>query len=272
METTLSAMKILSSGFGAYRRSLYRRSLAIPGLLRQNMVWIAAAWIGCAGALASLKMAFPVAPVHHAIDAWPMLLAYSAIIAAPISGYLLARSAFAGALARQPLDFHLAFIGKWRRIHPDEAQAHPQFGPVGFLASLLIGLMLNVVMRSGEFFLAVPAMTADAPEWAVTMFGLMALDLIVMNFFYMVAFVMALRSVPLFPRMLLFVWLVDIAMQLIIAIQLGQMATLPTPVTQPLAMLLEGNIQKASISMAIWLPYLLLSDRVNVTYRSRLPL
>jgi hypothetical protein len=264
-------MSILSSGFGAYSRSLYRRSLSVPGFLRQRMVWFAAGWIGFAGLAASLKMAFPATPVHHPFDSWPMLIGYSAIIAAPISGYLLARSAFAGDRARQPLDFHMAFIGKWQRVHPDEAQAHPLFGPVGFLASLLIGLMLNVVMRSGEFFLAIPAMSAHAPDWALAMFGLMAMDLIVMNFFYMVAFVMALRSVPLFPRMLLFVWLIDIVMQLVIADQLGRIGSLPATVAEPLVTLLEGNLTKVGISIAVWLPYLLLSDRVNITYRSRLP-
>jgi hypothetical protein len=33
--------------------------------------------------------------------------------------------------------------------------------------------------------------------------------------------------------------------------------------------LLQGNIKKVMISMVIWLPYLILSERVNLTYRSR---
>jgi hypothetical protein len=35
--------------------------------------------------------------------------------------------------------------------------------------------------------------------------------------------------------------------------------------------MLEGNVKKVLISMALWLPYLLLSTRVNVTYRHRIP-
>jgi hypothetical protein len=31
-------------------------------------------------------------------------------------------------------------------------------------------------------------------------------------------------------------------------------------------------MQKVMISMAIWLPYLILSERVNLTYRSRVAL
>ena len=33
----------------------------------------------------------------------------------------------------------------------------------------------------------------------------------------------------------------------------------------------EGNVKKVLISVALWLPYLLLSTRVNVTFRHRLP-
>jgi hypothetical protein len=35
--------------------------------------------------------------------------------------------------------------------------------------------------------------------------------------------------------------------------------------------MLTGNVKKVLISMALWLPYLLLSTRVNVTYRHRVP-
>ena len=35
--------------------------------------------------------------------------------------------------------------------------------------------------------------------------------------------------------------------------------------------ILDGNIKKVLISVGLWLPYLLLSTRVNVTYRHRVP-
>jgi hypothetical protein len=35
--------------------------------------------------------------------------------------------------------------------------------------------------------------------------------------------------------------------------------------------LLEGNVKKVLISAGLWLPYLLLSRRVNVTFRHRVP-
>ena len=41
--------------------------------------------------------------------------------------------------------------------------------------------------------------------------------------------------------------------------------------TAALGSLLSGNVTKVLISAAIWLPYLILSERVNLTYRLRLP-
>ena len=149
------------------------------------------------------------------------------------------------------------------------AHDHPAFGPAGLMASLLIGLLLNVVLRSGEFLLAMPAVNAHAPGWAARLFALMATDVAVMSFFYTVCFVLALRKVPLFPRMLLFTWLLDATAQLIIARQIGLYADLPPAIAQNLGELLRGNVTKVMISMLVWLPYLILSERVNVTYRHR---
>ncbi len=112
------------------------------------------------------------------------------------------------------------------------------------MASLLIGLLLNVVIRSGEFLLAVPALSTAAPDWGQTLFHVMAADVAVMGFFYMVCFVMALRSVPYFPKMLLFVWGLDILAQLLIAQTISPLAGLPASVALPLQDLLTGNITK----------------------------
>jgi len=43
----------------------------------------------------------------------------------------------------------------------------------------------------------------------------------------------------------------------------------PAAVAAALQHLLHGNVTKVLISATFWLPYLLLSERVNVTYRSR---
>ena len=46
---------------------------------------------------------------------------------------------------------------------------------------------------------------------------------------------------------------------------------LPGPVASVLHVLLDGNVKKVMISVALWSPYLLLSRRVNITFRHRLP-
>ena len=98
---------------------------------------------------------------------------------------------------------------------------------------------------------------------------MMTLDVVLLTSLYTIAFVAALRRVPLFPRLLAGIWLVDLAMQLIIAQAVASTPGLPAQVGQALHPLLEGNVKKVLISVGLWLPYLLLSRRVNVTYRSR---
>ena len=136
------------------------------------------------------------------------------------------------------------------------------------MTGLAIGLLLNILMRTGEFLMVVPAIAQAGPLWVQTLFFAMAADCILFNLLYAVTFIMAVRHVPWFPRMLLLVWTADVAMQLLIA-QLMAAQAMPHQIVPPLVALLTGNIQKTLISIALWVPYLLLSERVNVTYRRR---
>ena len=88
---------------------------------------------------------------------------------------------------------------------------------------------------------------------------------------YAVAFAAALRRSPVFPTFLMAIWSADIATQLGIANVVTRSTHLPADVAMALHQLLEGNVTKVLISVCLWLPYLLLSTRVNVTYRQRLP-
>lgn len=265
-------MTMISKLFDQYRNALYQRSLAVAGFFNRRMTLIVALWVSFTLFAATIRYAIMDTPVYSLMDAMPVIVAYGAIILAPLAGYTLARSAFMPDRARQPLDFHLSFVGRWKKIDQAEASRNDLFGPAGFMASLLIGLMLNVVVRTGEYFVAIPALSLQGPDWSLALFGVMTTDLVVMNFFYMVAFVMAIRNVPLFPRMLLFVWMTDILMQLVIAHRMASIEALPQEVIAPLVQLLQGNVTKVLISIAVWLPYMMLSQRVNVTYRSRVPL
>lgn len=263
------AGQVIRSAVSGYARGLERRSVAIPRTLGRWITVLTAGW-AVLFLLASLpRILFPASPVHGPRDLAAIALPYLLAAIAPLAGYHLAAASFPnGALTAQP-DIRLSVYGRWRRLSLLDARANPAFGPAGFMASLLIGLLLNIVVRSLEFLVAVPAFNSHAPDWGQALFHLMAADLVVTGFFYMVCFVMALRAVPLFPRMLLFAWAVDMAAQFIIAEQVATYADLPHPVAMALRDLLEGNIQKVLISAAVWLPYLILSDRVNVTFRQR---
>ena len=198
-----------------------------------------------------------------------MLLPYLLLSLAPVAGYRVAAGSFPrGLLSAQP-SIRLCRYGSWSKLDVMAVRRSRVFGPTGFMASLLVGILLNVPFRSLEFILAVPAMSASAPQWGHSILTVMTVDVVIMNFFYMVCFVMALRSVPLFPRMLIFAWAADIAMQLIIAERVSNAPALPAEVAQALSSLLQGNIEKVLISVFVWLPYLILSERVNVTFRHR---
>ncbi|MDP3676147.1 MAG: DUF2569 domain-containing protein [Novosphingobium sp.] len=252
-----------------YFATLRRRSATVARFFEARMGAVAMAWLAVFALACLPRVLFPATPVQGMGDVAQLILPYALIAAAPLAGFLIASGSFPrGLLSAQP-SLRLSFYGRWKRLGVLEARSNPVFGPAGFMASLLIGLLLNVVVRSFEFLVAVPAMGGDAPLWGDRLFMLMAADVIVMSFFYMVCFVMALRSVPLFPRMLLFAWGIDIMAQLLIARIIADTPGVPAMVAQPLHGLLEGNITKVLISAFVWLPYLILSERVNVTYRGR---
>jgi hypothetical protein len=161
-------------------------------------------------------------------------------------------------------------IGRWTKVGRAEAERHPLYGTSGIMVSLLVGMMLNVPVRAAEYLAAMPPIPDAAPRWLSTLHFAMTFDAVVFSSLYMIAFVAALRRVPLFPRLLLAIWLGDLAMQIATA-ELVAGTHVPAGVATALQSVLAGNVKKVLISMALWLPYLLLSTRVNVTYRHRVP-
>lgn len=254
---------------GAISAAFHRRSRALVAFLDVRMEALIAGWIAVVCVLGLAKLGVSPVPPRDFGGAMVMLLPTLLIAFAPIAGYRIAAGSFPrGLLSAQP-SLRLCRYGAWQAVNPVAARQNAAFGPSGFMASLLAGILLNVPFRSFEFILAIPAIGPGAPGWAQTLVAAMTLDVVVMNFFYMVCFVMALRSVPLFPRMLLFAWTADIALQLAIAQTVGTAPRLPPTVGAALETLLHGNLQKVLISGFVWLPYLILSDRVNVTFRQR---
>lgn len=255
----------------AISRSLLNRSRGLVSFFHFRMEALITAWVGITVMLGMAKVALSPVPPRTFLEALAMMLPFLLVAFSPIAGYHVATGSFPrGLLAAQPM-VRLARVGKWRQIDPLAARENAAFGPFGFMASLLVGILLNVPIRTAEYLLAVPALGEGAPGWANRLLLIATVDVVVMNFFYMVCFVMALRAIPLFPRMLLFAWLADIALQFAIA-NYASGSDLPVPVIGALQSLIEGNIQKVMISAFVWLPYLILSDRVNLTFRQRIRL
>ena len=254
----------------ALSQFLHRRSRKLIAVLDVRMEQLIVAWICVTVLLGMVKVCISPLPWTSAVDGVSMILPYLLIAIAPVAGYRVAAGSFPrGLLSAQP-SVRLARYGSWKQINLVAARQNPAFGPSGFMASLLVGILLNVPFRTFEFILAMPAVAPTAPSWAHHLLLAMMIDVVVMNFFYMVCFVLALRSVPLFPRMLLFAWAADLALQLIIAQWAAIHADLPATVGNALGSLLQGNIDKVLISAVVWLPYLILSERVNVTFRQRI--
>jgi hypothetical protein len=198
-----------------------------------------------------------------------LILPFLLVAIAPVAGYRIAAACFPkGRILAQPA-VRLARIGQWQNVSAYNTASAPAARPGGIVVSLIAGLLIAIVLRTGEYFLAVPVVPAMAPEWAHAIALMMTMDMVLMNFMYAVCFVMGLRAVPHFPRMMALTWAFDLLMQLAIARTVAAAPALPGDVAVAIQSLLTGNLQKVLISVTIWLPYLLVSNRVNLTFRRR---
>lgn len=223
-------------------------------------------WLLLAGLASVARIA--VSPVRGPLDV-ATFAPYFVLILAPFATMVIAMRWFAeGHRLAQPAT-RLARVGRWRDVNLREAREHRLFGTSGIMVSLMLGILLNVPVRALEYLVSMPALSGPIPGWLSTLNFLMTLDAVLFTSLYTVAFVAALRRVPLFPRLLAAIWIGDIAMQAVIAQIVDGTPGLPASVAGGLHALLEGNMQKVLISVALWLPYLLVSRRVNVTYRHR---
>ena len=260
-------MQAMMIGFGA---KLYRKSVTAVAVLESNLFRIMLGWVAFVALAGILRTIFAVSPIDSGISFVQTITPYILLGGAPLAAYWLADRVFPrGGLMQQP-EIRFARYGKWRPVNVLAARAHPMFGPTGMMASLLIGMLLNVPVRSLEFLAAVPAMNGNAPLWGQVLFATMTADVVLMNFLYVVCFVAAFRCAPWFPRLLVLTWGLDISSQLAMAHLVGSVVGLPHSVGTALGTLLSGNVQKVMISIIVWSPYLLISERVNLTYRSRL--
>ena len=223
-------------------------------------------WLLLAGIACAARIAW--SPTRGEVDVGT-ILPYVLLIIAPFASMVLAMRWFSNGDNMPQPGVRLARLGNWRIVELEQARQHALYGAGGMMVSLLVGLLLNVPMRALEYLAAMPALSGSIPPWLSTLNLLMTFDVVLFTSLYAVAFVAALRRVPLFPRLLAAIWVCDLVMQAATIKIVMATPGLPDSVAMPLHTLLDGNIQKVMISVAIWLPYLLFSKRVNVTYRHR---
>lgn len=249
----------------AYRIRLEARSVAMLRTLDNGLDRIVIGWLILAGLASALRVVpFSMNSTVSVAEVLP----YFVVVLAPAVSIVLALRWFADADRLAQPQLRLARLGRWECVSVAEAKRHALYGTSGIMLSLLVGTLLNVPVRAAEYLAAMPPVGGSAPIWLATLHFAMTLDVVLFTSLYAIAFVAALRRVPLFPRLLLAIWIGDVAMQLVTA-HMVTSTHVPANVAAALQDLLTGNVKKVLISMALWLPYLLLSARVNVTYRHR---
>src|SRR3546814_8888764 len=98
------------------------------------------------------------------------LLPYLLVVGAPVGSLLLGLKLFpAGRIHAQPA-FRLAQVGRWRKVDCLKAREMSQFGLYGVMASLLVGIALNVPVRTLEFLGSIPALGSYSPPWFVGLY------------------------------------------------------------------------------------------------------
>lgn len=260
---------MFESTLRSIRRWFVASSRTIARTLDLRMEGVIGGWAAALLACAALKVLTAPTIPDTFTEALQMAFPFFAIGAAPVLGYRLAAGAYPkGRISQQPV-VRLARYGRWREAEPGERRRAAINGPVGFLVSLLVGILLNVPFRSLKFLIIVPAAAPTDPAWAQIFVYCFTLQTAALNFLYMVCFVMGLRQIPQFPRMLLLVWLLDIASQFALADALGG-SGLPAQLAPLLTDSLRENLLHVAIAIALWLPYLLVSDQVNLHYRWRI--
>lgn len=228
-------------------------------------------WIVAIVAIAVMKAVTAPTPAADFPEAVRMALPFLLVAAAPVAGFRMGRRLFMDRTDMRQPAVRLARYGSWRPATLEEVtQAREQ--PTGFVwFSLISGILLNVPVRAMEYLASIPAVAPGDAAWVHAISRMFTLDCATMCFVYAACFAAALGKSPFFPRLLVCAWLLDIAMQWLIATHVGA-AGMPSSLIDPLASLLDTNVKKVGISATIWLPYLLVSETVNLRLRARVRL
>lgn len=235
------------------------------GNLQANLPTLGRMWMLLAMVLVAVRT---VTTFGQSSPLQPIMLMM--VLAAPVWALNASMSYYAPSILHSQPNIRFARLGRWRQLDALDCTAFEHYGAVGLLTMLLVGLLLNVPVRTFEFAAAMPMPRLYAPNWYLVLYSLMLADLALLATCYAGLVGLAVRRVPYFPRLLMLTWLLDIAAQITIGRVMSVVADVPAPVRTSLDLLLHGNIEKVAISMVLWVPYLLLSPRVNLTFRHRI--
>lgn len=248
---------------------LHARSAALLRSIESGLPRIMRIWLIAALAASALRVA--TSPLDGRAPDLATVFPYILLVIGPLVSMGLALRWFADGERQSQPTTRLARIGRWRNVSLAAAQRHPLYGTTGLMVSLLVGMLVNVPVRALEYLATMPALAGPVPQWLATLHTMLTLDVVLLSSLYTIAFVAALRRVPLFPRLLAAIWAIDLVMQLAIAKAVSAVPGLPSAVGSALFHVLDGNVHKVLISAGLWLPYLLMSRRVNLTFRLRVP-
>lgn len=254
-----------------YVKRLVAKSVSGVAAIERGAPNIIAGWVIVASAACGLRLGIAQVTSRPAMQ--PAMIdgfaTYALVVAAPAVFLALALRWFSvPEMPPQPLRWFPG-RGRWETVSAGEAARHPLYGPYGLMFSLLVGILLNVPVRTLEYLSAIPPSPSIQPLWLKTLSGLCLADVVIFGAFYAMCFAAALKRHPIFPRLLMAVWLFDLSMQCAIKSLIHIIPGTPDTVAAAVDVLFDGNIKKVLISISLWLPYLLLSRRVNVTYRHR---
>lgn len=228
----------------ALSQQLQQRANALIGGLERRAPLLPLAWLAVAGFGSAMRLSGQFADPL----AW---LPYAVFTVLPAGVLTAALSIFGG------------------RIAPPVIARHPLYGAGGLMLSLLLALVAAILLRGISFLAAIPPAGAESSPWLDTLHAWLTADATIACSLYSVAFAAGLRRSAHFPALLASAWAIDLAMQLIMANAAGGMM-LPAAVALAFQALLRGNLTRVLVSIGIWLPYVLLSERVAVTYRHEL--
>lgn len=236
---------------------------------RKRETAIIGVWIMLVTGIAIIKAASPVTAPHNWAEAIELTLPFLVVAAAPVLGYRFGTALFA---SREQPAIRLAIYGQWRPATSDEmGQTGKALRSFAWF-SLVSGILLNVPFRAFEYLTSIPAVTSSDPVWAHIIQRSFTIDCALACFAYAMCFAAAVQRSPLFARALVAAWMIDLALQAMIAVQVGNAPGIPAFLLEPMHALLGTNVKKVAISMSIWVPYLLISDNLNLILRKRVRL